>query len=209
MLSIDREGLPALLLQRPSDGLFLLALTDERSVVTIGRHSQSVVTVDWDPQVSRTHAVVERVGRYWYVKDDGFSQNGTFVNGVRLDGRHRLIDGDEIRIGATLVAFRHKNGGSLTSTVRASGTITSDQLTPMQLKVLRELCRPYKTGSSYGAPASNKQIADQLYLSLEGVKTHMRGLFDRFDVGEMPAGQKRARVVELAFNAGIVRRGEL
>jgi predicted component of type VI protein secretion system len=209
VLSIDREGLPALLVQRPSEGLLVLALTDERSVVTLGRHSQSVVTVDWDPQVSRTHAVVERVGRSWYVKDDGFSQNGTFVNGGRLDGRHRLVDGDEIRIGATLVGFRHKNGASLTSTVRASGALTPDRLTPMQMKVLRELCRPYKTGSSYGAPASNQQIADQLCLSLEAVKTHMRGLFERFGVGEMPAGQKRARVVELAFNAGLVRRGEL
>lgn len=209
MLSIDREGCPALLLQLPSDELFLLPLTDERKLVTLGRHSQSIVTVHWDPQVSRTHAVVERVGRAWYVKDDGLSRNGTFVNGHRLDGRHRLVDGDQIRIGATLVGFRHKHAGSLTSTVQADGTITPDQLTPMQIKVLRELCRPYKLGSSYDAPASNQQIAAELHLSLEAVKTHMRGLFERFDIGEMRPGQKRARVVEIAFNSGLVRRGEL
>ncbi len=79
----------------------------------------------------------------------------------------------------------------------------------MQMKVLRELCRPYKNGSSFDAPATNRQIADELQLSLEAVKAHMRGLFERFDVGDLPQNQKRARVVEMAFGAGLVRTRDL
>lgn len=208
LLAVDREGWPALLMRLPSEELFVLALSEEQRVVTLGRHNQNVVTVDWDPEVSRTHTVIERLGHSWYVLDDGVSRNGTYVNGRRLDGRHRLTDGDLIRIGATLIGFRHK-GGAGTSTVRTVDAITPQQLTPMQMKVLRELCRPYKTGSSYDAPATNRQIADALQLSLEAVKTHMRGLFERFDVGEIPQNQKRARVVELAFNTGLIRKREL
>ena len=37
----------------------------------------------------------------WLLCDDGFSQNGTFVNGLRIHGRRRLVDGDLVRIGHT------------------------------------------------------------------------------------------------------------
>jgi len=209
VLAIDREGLPALLLRPPDEVLFLLALADLQRVVTIGRHSQSVITIDWDPEVSRTHAMVERLGHSWFVSDDGLSQNGTYVNGARISGRHRLVDGDVVRLGATLIAFRHKQSATDASTARAADAITPEQVTPMQMKVLRELCRPYKNGSSFDAPATNRQIADELQLSPEAVKTHMRGLFERFEVGALPQNQKRARVVELAMSAGLVRPGEL
>jgi DNA-binding CsgD family transcriptional regulator len=209
-MALDEQGLPALLMRSREGDLEMLQLTDERAEVTLGRHSRSGLSIEWDLEVSRTHALVERVGRSWFVVDDGLSSNGTYVNGSRLDGRHRLVDGDEIRIGATLVGFRHRRAASVASTVRATGTITADMLTPMQRVVLRELCRPYKTSSSYVAPASNQQIADRLHLSVEAVKTHMRGLFERLGVDPAaPPGQKRAHVVELAFESGLVRRAAL
>jgi hypothetical protein len=37
----------------------------------------------------------------------------------------------------------------------------------------------------------------------------MRGLFERFQVGDLPQNQKRARVVELALEQGVVSRHEL
>lgn len=209
VLVFDREGLPALLIRTPDEDLVVLALTEEKPTVTLGRHSKSTITVDWDPAVSRTHAFIECLGRSWYVVDDGVSQNGTHVNGERIDGRHRLVDGDVIRVGATLVGFRHKHGASGASTARAVDAIAPAQLTPMQMKVLRELCRPYRHGISFDAPATNRQIADELHLSLEAVKTHMRGLFERFDVGALAQNQKRARLVELAFTSGLVREREL
>lgn len=49
-----------------------------------------------DPNVSRQHAAIERVGTAWYVVDLG-STNGIFVNGQRV-ARHALRDGDLIVI---------------------------------------------------------------------------------------------------------------
>lgn len=49
-----------------------------------------------DPNVSRQHAAIERVGSAWYVVDLG-STNGIFVNGQRV-ARRALADGDLIVI---------------------------------------------------------------------------------------------------------------
>ena len=83
------------------------------------------------------------------------------------------------------------------------------EITPMQRKVLVELCRPFKDGGRYAAPATNVEIAAELVLSVDAVKTHMRGLFERFAVGDLPQNQKRAKVAELALERGIVSLREL
>jgi DNA-binding NarL/FixJ family response regulator len=44
---------------------------------------------------------------------------------------------------------------------------------------------------------------------VETVKTHLRALFDRFDVEDLPHNQKRARLVELALQSGTVTPHEL
>jgi DNA-binding NarL/FixJ family response regulator len=75
--------------------------------------------------------------------------------------------------------------------------------------VLLALCRPYKDAGGYAAPASNKEIADQLCIGIDAVKTHMRALFLAFGVGHLPQNQKRARLVERAFRTGIVSEREL
>jgi DNA-binding NarL/FixJ family response regulator len=53
-------------------------------------------------------------------------------------------------------------------------------------------------------PATNRQIADDLVLSVEAVKTHLRTLFQRFGVEDLPQNAKRARLVELAFETSAV-----
>ena len=36
------------------------------------------------------------------------------------------------------------------------------------------------------------------------MKTHMRALFDKFGVGDVPQNQKRAKLVERAFQSGAI-----
>ncbi len=51
-----------------------------------------------DPAVSRHHALLEVIeGRIW-LQDLG-SANGTFVDGVRVEGRVELTDGQELALG--------------------------------------------------------------------------------------------------------------
>jgi hypothetical protein len=68
--------------------------------LTIGRSSRNDLHLRGDRYASARHARVEpREDGVWVV--DAGSTNGTFVNGVRLDGAKRLSPGDVLRVGET------------------------------------------------------------------------------------------------------------
>jgi pSer/pThr/pTyr-binding forkhead associated (FHA) protein len=72
--------------------------------MTVGTLESNDVVVDADG-VSRVHAVFERFGDAWCVRDLG-SRNGTFVNGGRIIGERALHSGDEIVLGRLRLLFR-------------------------------------------------------------------------------------------------------
>jgi len=82
-------------------------------------------------------------------------------------------------------------------------------ISPAQRRVLLALCRPYKDGDSFATPATNQQIGEELHLSVDAVQTHMRALFEKLEVGDLPQNQKRVALVERALQSGIVSRREL
>ena len=82
------------------------------------------------------------------------------------------------------------------------------QLTDTQRRVLVALCRPYRDGD-FATPATNQQIAEELFLSVDAVKMHLRTLFGKFALGDLPQNQKRARLAETALQSGAVSRHEL
>ena len=65
--------------------------------VTIGRSRDNMMVLD-NPQVSRYHAVIERLGTRQRITDLK-SSNGVFVNGNKIEKQGWLKEGDEIRIG--------------------------------------------------------------------------------------------------------------
>ena len=75
--------------------------------------------------------------------------------------------------------------------------------------MLVALCRPYRDGNAFATPPTNQQMAAELFLSADAVKSHMRALFQRFDVEGLPQNQKRARLVELAFRSGEITERDL
>jgi len=70
--------------------------------ITIGRLPESSVVIT-DPNASRRHAEIRRVGNDVVVVDLG-STNGTRVNGAAVRER-KLADGDQIVIGTTVLRF--------------------------------------------------------------------------------------------------------
>jgi hypothetical protein len=205
----ERNGVPFLLYRDGEDRQRLFSF--ERDVVqaSVGRRETADLVLDWDEQVSRLHAQFERVEQDWTVVDDGLSRNGTFVNGERLSGRRRLSDGDNLRFGATTMIFRSPQVDEQAGTAVASQIPTAVDLSTTQRRVLVALCRPYKDGTAFASPATNQQVAEELFLSVDAVKTHLRVLFAKFGIEQLPQNQKRIRLVERAFYAGLITERDL
>jgi predicted component of type VI protein secretion system len=184
-------------------------LTGALPRVTVGRAPDNDVALTWDAEVSRLHATLERIGSAWTVTDDGLSRNGTYVNGERVTGRRRLHAGDGILVGGTLLAFREYVPRRDQATRAAFDVPDLGALTASQRAVLLALCRPFKHGSAYAVPTPNQDIAAELFLSPDAVKAHLRALFAKFGVGELPHNQKRLRLVERALRTGVVRERDL
>jgi hypothetical protein len=208
IVEAERTG-SAFLLWRDGEGVQRIVSLGERQRVTVGRGSSCDLLLADDGEVSRTHAELESIGEQWAVADDGLSRNGTFVNGTRISGRRRLVDGDVLRFGRTVVEYRCPGEGSTAMTSSAAYLPTVESLTETQRKILLALCRPYKAGRDFATPASNNEVAGEVFLSVDAVKTHLRTLFQRFEIGDLPQNQKRARLVECAFQWGLVSERDL
>jgi pSer/pThr/pTyr-binding forkhead associated (FHA) protein len=205
------RGSSPFLVYRDGDGRqVIVELSENQRRLTIGRRPTSDIALSWDAEVSRLHAEIERVGTNWVVSDDGLSHNGTLLNGDRLEGRRRLRDGDVLGIGATLIAYCIPGEASTVSapTRTAQHTSLAATLTPAQRRVLTALCRPYRD-SSYAAPPSNQQIADELFLTVHTVKGTLRQLFDVFDIRGISQNQKRCVLAERALQSGVISRRAL
>ena len=72
--------------------------------LTIGRSGENEAVLAGDDYASARHARVESKRDGVWILDLG-STNGTWVNGERMDGRHRLRAGDVVRIGKTELRF--------------------------------------------------------------------------------------------------------
>jgi len=176
--------------------------------VTIGRDDSADVVIEGDEQVSRVHAELERVGGSWVISDDGLSRNGTWIGDARIVGRRRLVDGDAIRVGRRVLVFRDTAQAD-DLTAAASDDPHPAPVTDTQRRVLVALCRPFRDGSEFAVPATNKDIAAEVFLSTEAVKSHLRALFGRFGVSHLPQNQKRLKLVEKALRSGAVSPSEL
>jgi pSer/pThr/pTyr-binding forkhead associated (FHA) protein len=74
----------------------------ERFRTVLGRRNADIVLDDHD--VSRQHAVLERYGERYLVRDLG-STNGTWVNGRKVEVE-MLHSGDVIQVGDSTLVFR-------------------------------------------------------------------------------------------------------
>ena len=97
----------------------------------------------------------------------------------------------------------------LQQTVAAGEAPTLRELTDTQRRVLVALCRPYRDGGNFATPASNQQIAEEVFLSVDAVKMHLRRLFASFELSEVPQNEKRARLAECVLQYGVISQRDL
>jgi hypothetical protein len=206
----ERNGCPFLVYRDGDDRQRLVPLDGRADRLTIGRRKENDVVLSWDTESSRVHAELAHVGGEWTISDEGLSANGTWLGSDRVTGRRRLRDGDVVRVGKTLLQFRQPadvdcSATEGATTIAAAGTTTAPELTPAQTRVLAALCRPLVESPGFATPASNQAIADDLVVSVESVRTHLRALFQSFGLEDLPQNQKRAALADRALRLGLVR----
>ena len=203
-LAAQRTGAPYLLFRDGDRRQRILVLQEEPPLVHIGRGPACEVALPWDTEVSRVHAILERSGGHWTLVDDGLSRNGSFVNGHRVRGRKRLANGDELAVGRTRLLYVSASEPALAPT-DTTKEHERPQLSGAQERVLLALCRPL-LADPFAGPASNREIAEALFVSVDTVKSHLQVLFDRFGIGELPQNRKRAELARRAIESGAVAR---
>jgi pSer/pThr/pTyr-binding forkhead associated (FHA) protein len=205
IIEAERAGAPFLIVE-PAEGQTIVHRLRAETVL-IGRASRCDVVVA-DGRVSRGHLRIQPRPGGWVVDDDGLARNGTWVNGHRLIGPRRLTDKDVVTLGASTLTFRAPRPETLVdSTIVDAGLLSSIRMTPAQRRVLVALSRPC-IGDGFAAPATNHVIAEELFLSIDTVKAHLRALFEQFAIGDLPNNAKRARLVETALNLGVLNESD-
>jgi DNA-binding response OmpR family regulator len=178
----------------PADAPHLVALQPEAQPAefglddggcTLGRGAACQVVVP-RPVVSRLHALIERAGARFQLRDLG-SVNGTYVNGQRLREPHLLTNYDLIGLGETRAQLTfvdpdstHASGSRLRYDERSMRFFLGQrafELTPNQFRLLRHLhvqrgqvssreqCATAVWGDSY-APGMEATTLDRLVSTL-------------------------------------------
>jgi hypothetical protein len=211
LLAAERAGRPFLAYRDLGGLLGIFVMGRGGQTRTVGRRPEVDLAITWDSEVSGLHAELQGLGGEWTIVDDGLSRNGTYVNGERVSGRQRLRDGDRIRVGRTVLAYNAAcpSCPGESETLAAGEEPALQPLTDTQRRVLIALCRPYHDGGSFATPATNQKIAEEVFLSVDAVKMHLRNLFGKFELGELPQNQKRARLAECVLQFGVISPREL
>lgn len=189
---------------RKPDGIELRALEGDR--VTLGKAPAADVCMPWDGTLSRLHAVLERLGPGWSLRDVG-SRNGTFVNGERIMTERLLRPGDEIRMGSVRLVYRGQGVvAEMSSTQTAEA---APDLTRRERETLLSLCRPVLSGAMFTEPATIRDIAEELVVTEAAVKKHLTHLYDKFGIHEGEGERRRVRLANEAIRRGAVTVADL
>jgi hypothetical protein len=204
----EKRGEPFLLMRDDSGAQRIVELDERSGSITVGRRLEADVPLAWDPEVSRLHAELEFKAGEWTLCDDGYSQNGTYVNGLRIHGRRRLTDGDLVRIGQTTIAYCDPGMSGLGVTLAPGELGIAPKFSEQQQRILRGLCRPLMGDGEGITPASDAQVAAETGIPEAVVTTELDHLGRSFGLQDMPPGDQRAEIALLALRSGLVKADE-
>src|SRR5690349_16228298 len=154
-----RLGFPFIAYRDAEGAEQVFALEPQRQSATLGRRDEADISLPWDPECSRLHAELELRAGEWTLSDDGLSQNGTWVNELRLAGRRRLADGDVIRVGRTRLTFVRPGVMGIGPTLVPGELSATPRFSEQQQRILHQLCRPLFGDGEGVMTQSDEEIA--------------------------------------------------
>jgi DNA-binding CsgD family transcriptional regulator len=150
------------------------------------------------------HARLGRFGGAWVVSNFGRLQDGASLNGRPLRGSARLQDRDTLEFCGVAVMFTTRGEGPNPGPGKDAYDAAPPAVSAAEQRVLEALARPWIAGGGLAGPATNAEVAAELVLSVHTVKSHMRKLFGKFELGEIARSRKRMALVEAAFRTGLI-----
>ncbi|MGH2968367.1 MAG: FHA domain-containing protein [Solirubrobacteraceae bacterium] len=207
-LAAERLGVPFLVYRDGEDRQRIFPLEPGRTSVTIGRRDEADISLPWDPECSRLHAELELRAGEWTISDDGLSQNGTWVNELRLAGRRRLADGDIMKVGRTRFSYSRPGVIGIGPTLVPGELSATPKFSEQQQRILRALCRPLFGDGEGVTPTSDEEIAVETGIAVETVTTELDHLTRALGLDVMPESERRAEVALLALRSGLVEADE-
>jgi len=207
-LAAERLGLPFLVYRDGEGRQQIHPLERGRRSVTIGRRDEADISLPWDPECSRLHAELELRAGEWTISDDGLSQNGTWVNEMRLVGRRRLADGDDMRVGRTHLIFANPVSIGIGPTLVPGELSATPRFSDQQQRLLRGLCRPLMGDGDGIAPANDEEIARWAGIPTSTVTTELDHLTRSLGLDEGPPDVRRRELAMLALRSGLVAADE-
>jgi ABC-type multidrug transport system ATPase subunit/pSer/pThr/pTyr-binding forkhead associated (FHA) protein len=130
-----------------------IAVGDE---LLLGRGAPGVDALSEDPKLSRRHALVERDPGGQVTIKDLESANGTYVNGVKIQGSVHLEEGDVIRIGSTTLRLEVERERPRLS----ASTIQMGSPSPPATSILANPRAPSKAPAQPPTPAVPDQYVE-------------------------------------------------
>jgi pSer/pThr/pTyr-binding forkhead associated (FHA) protein len=103
----------------------------DQDTMTLGRSELDGIPLYGDPQIAKSHALLQKVNGTWMLSDRGQSPVGTLVNGQRIGASHTLRPGDRISIGSANLTFQLRNVTAYTQRVPAEAARTALAASPV------------------------------------------------------------------------------
>ena len=179
-----------------------------RALITLGRRPEADVCLPRDPEISRLHAeLIERAGE-WVIADDGLSANGTFVNGLPVQGRRRLHDGDLITVGRTSLTFCDPRTDADVTMALPTELQPVRTYSEQQQRILRCMCRPLLGDGDGVHPASDAAIAEELQLDVRVVARELDAVAHSFGYAGLAPAERRLRTAISALRSGLAREAD-
>lgn len=160
-----------------------------RTRITIGR-SESCDVVISDATVSRNHAVLDRLGDQWRIRDTG-SQNGIYLNGIRVRRSTPVNPGDGIQLGDALVRLSESVPGIRRDliTIHTATETSKNTLSPREKEVLTQVA----------AGRTDEEVAVALTVSVKTVRSHLDRIRDKTNA------RRRPDLTRHAMELGLIR----